>query len=120
MMTSALNVVGSLTPEFHAMPRRPYVTFAKEGLFQFSVLGVTITAHPENYRDSKYVDTSFLDTVDAESPSSWKVTVLINSQPVSFKIDTGAEVSVLSENIFSNSFNGAYLQQTTKRLCGPD
>ena len=47
-------------------------------------------------------------------------TVLVNNQPVSFKIDTGTEVSVISENIFSNSLNGINVQQTTKRLCGPD
>ena len=84
--------------------------------FKKTVSDVTITTASEDSRDSEYVDTSFLDTVDAESHSSWKVTVLVNNQPVLFKIDTGAEVSVISENIFSNSLNGVNLQQTTKRL----
>ena len=63
--------------------------------FKKAVSDVTVTvAHSEDSRDGEYFDTSFLDTVDAESHSSWKVTVLVNNQPVSFKIDTGAEVSV--------------------------
>ena len=79
---------------------------------------VTVTAaHSEDSRDSEYFDTSFMDTVDAESHSSCKVTVLVNNQP---EIDTGAEVLIISEKIFTNSLNGVNLQQTTKRWCGPD
>jgi len=64
--------------------------------------------------------TSFLDTVDTESHCSWQFTVMVTNQPVVFKIDTGAEVSVISESVFNTSLNDESLHQTTKKLCGPD
>ena len=48
---------------------------------------VTVTTHLEDSRGSEYVNTSFLDTVDTESHSSWQVTVMVNNQPVVFEID---------------------------------
>ena len=51
--------------------------------------------------------------------SPWIVTLGVNGSPVKFKIDTGADVSVLPEAIFKK-LRGATLQHTSKSLIGPN
>ena len=70
--------------------------------------------------DSVPYDTSYLTTVGAGQPqTSWNTVVAINGHLVPVKLDTGAEVTVISENAFK-SLKGQELQSSTKRLCGPD
>jgi len=49
----------------------------------------------------------------------WNITIQLEGKDVCFKLDTGAEVSVVGENIL-HSLNVKRLQKPTKRLCGPD
>ena len=49
------------------------------------------------------------------------MTVLVESNSVSFKVDTGAEVTALSDVTFQSFTNPVpKLQQSSQRLCGPN
>jgi len=59
------------------------------------------------YSDTVYLsaDTVYLDTVSNAAANQWNVTVLVGSNPVKFKVDTGAEVTALSEETFRTFTN---------------
>ena len=59
------------------------------------------------YSDTVYLsaDTVYLDTVGSTPANQWNVTVLVGSNPVLFKVDTGAEVTALSEETFCTLTN---------------
>ena len=54
-------------------------------------------------------------TNNASSPPI-TVTLLVNEQPISMEVDTGAEVSVISEQVFLQVFPNATLQQSSLQL----
>ena len=59
---------------------------------------------------------SLSDTVDKNNP--WEVTIHLNGEPVLFKIDTGADVSVIPETVFKQ-LPGVSLNPPNRRLVGP-
>ena len=71
-------------------------------------------------------DGEFLGTVTAQvqtftgkvGTDPWMVELLLNGSPVQFKIDTGADVSVLPESTFKR-LSGITLQQASRSLSGP-
>ena len=61
----------------------------------------------------------FLDTVDAvDSNTPWIAKLQLNNREVEFKVDTGADVSVLPEEHYQPGRDGA-LESTTRKLSGP-
>ena len=73
--------------------------------------------------DSSEDDVSVMTIGEAvnmvEDNSKWKTNVLIRNHNVKFKIDTGADVTVIPEDIFRR-FKLGRLQSTSKKLCGAD
>ena len=71
-------------------------------------------------------DGEFLGTVTAQvqtftgkvGTDPWMVELLLNGSPVQFKIDTGADVSVIPESTFKR-LSGITLQQASRSLSGP-
>ncbi len=55
---------------------------------------------------------------DSESTEPWDVTLRVNGKPLTFKIDTGADVSVIPHEVFK-SIPGASLKPAKKILSGP-
>ena len=66
------------------------------------------------------LDTAFVGTVTSTQQMSWTTILLIKGREVSFKLDTGAEVTAISEETY-HQLGGGKLQQQTKvlRLFGP-
>ena len=64
------------------------------------------------------LDTAFVGTVRSKQQFSWTTTLLVKGKKVSFKLDTGAEVTAISEETFLQ-IGGAKLQKPTKILYGP-
>lgn len=62
-------------------------------------------------QEEAYLDTAFLDTMSSGHEKSWITTVRLEDQEVTFKMDTGAEVTAISEKIY---------QQLSKKLSKPD
>ena len=61
---------------------------------------------------------AFLGTLGSESSTSWRSTVTLDNQAVEFKLDTGAEVTAVTEETFKK-VHGKRLQQPTRVLYGP-
>ena len=63
---------------------------------------------------------TFIGIVDSyqESPN-WTVNIMVNDHPVEFSIDTGADVTVISEHIYQQAADKINLQLTSRKLCGP-
>ena len=64
------------------------------------------------------LDTAFLDTVSAKQASAWFTTIKLNEQETSFKLDTGAEVTAISEQTYK-SLKEPQLLDPEKVLYGP-
>ena len=55
---------------------------------------------------------------DSEHANPWVITLAVNGKPLKFKIDTGADVSVIPHKVFK-SIPGARLKPAKKILSGP-
>ena len=64
------------------------------------------------------LDTAFLDTVTDEHSSAWFATVKLNERETKFKLDTGAEVTAISEETYL-SIQRPQLSASEKVLYGP-
>ena len=64
-------------------------------------------------------ETSFLSAIGSVNESSWNITIMINGQPIIFKLDTGAEVTAITESTLAKLDN-VQLSPANKSLCGPD
>ena len=70
---------------------------------QMDTLTTTESDHPDDTLDP---DTDFLNTGDGDSKdsgTSWNVMIVIANTQISFKVDTGAEVSAMSESTWQDS-----------------
>ncbi len=63
-------------------------------------------------------DTAFLGLVHANQDNSWVVILSLGGMPVPFKLDMGAEVTVISGNTYGKLGNPA-LQEPSRILYGP-
>ena len=64
------------------------------------------------------MDSAFLDTVGSREKSVWTATVSVQDKKVIFKLDTGAEVTAISEDTFKKLPRVA-LRHPAKKLFGP-
>ncbi|GBO20528.1 Uncharacterized protein K02A2.6 [Araneus ventricosus] len=69
-------------------------------------------------------EVAYLGVVQLESKNKtnidWTVTVQVNHKNIKFKIDSGADHTVLPANVFQNVFQNAKLEPPDKSLCSPD
>ena len=88
-------------------------------------MGEVVTPAQQTVLDSQekndlYSDTIYLDAINNADDKQWLVTVLVESNSVIFKVDTGAEVTALSERTFQLFTNPVTkLQKPTQTLRGP-
>ena len=60
----------------------------------------------------------FLGAITEEESKPWFTTLNVNKRPINFKIDTGADVTVIPEEVYSRKRDGP-LQQPQTPLYGP-
>ena len=63
------------------------------------------------------LDTAFLNTLEDKTDTSWIVTIKLNGQNTVFKLDTGAEVSAITQETYRNL--RISLSKSQKMLYGP-
>ena len=66
-----------------------------------------------------HYDMAFLNVIGTDQATTWNCTVLVNGHEVPFKVDTGAEITVISEDLWT-SLGMSELKTPTKKLHGPD
>ena len=64
-------------------------------------------------------DVAYLNTIDSGEDNIWTCHIRVNNQDVAFKVDTGAEVTIVSEDTYK-SLGLDQLRPPTKMLHGPD
>ena len=73
----------------------------------------------EERLEDTHLETAYLNTVDTEDSTAWRAEIKVNDRPMSFKLDTGAEVTAISEGALSH-LGQIQLHKPEKVLCGPD
>ena len=73
---------------------------------------------PTISNDGDSEDGNFLGAITTQQTTQWLTEVSVNKVPVTFKIDTGAEVSAISEIAFDKLPN-VKLQKCSRKLYGP-
>lgn len=61
---------------------------------------------------------AFLDVMVTKCKTMWKITVNLNTIPMEFKLDTGAAVTAILEEVFK-TLPMIQLQKPSKLLSGP-
>ena len=69
--------------------------------------------------EEEFDDIAYLSTLGTQDANVWTCTIQVNNQDVSFKVDTGAEVTVISKDV-SKALGLDALQPPTNWLYGPD
>ena len=69
--------------------------------------------------EQEYDDIAYLNTLGSQDANYWTCGIQVNGQYVNFKVDTGAEVTVISEHA-SRALGLDTLQPSTRKLHGPD
>ena len=64
-------------------------------------------------------DTAFLDSTTTDSKSAWYIELEIGDQATTFKMDTGAEVTAISEKTYKSLQSPPPLNPPDRILCGP-
>ena len=83
-----------------------------------SLQDATLTNSSDGYL---YSDTIYLRAVNRSGDKKWNIEVLVEKHPVTFKVDTGAEVTALSHTTF-NSIQKTMpqLKRSNQTLRGPN
>lgn len=85
------------------------------GAQRFSKRVGEVTSQTESVYDTSY----FTAVITDDKQTTWNATISLNGEDVPFKLDTRAEVTVISESKLS-AITTEELQSSTKRLCSPD
>ena len=124
-MQSVAVVVKSHMQETFVQLRKQYVTPAKNkaiivpNVSRENLSQMSTSLHTMSNPKSTYYDTLFLDTIDTGQKNMWTATIQVEGKDVCFKLDTGAEVTVVGGKVL-HSLDSKKLQTPTKRLYGPD
>ena len=70
--------------------------------------------------DAQYTDTAYLNTVESTKENIWEIQVGIGNTVIPLKVDTGAEVTVLSDTTWKILNLSETLRKPGTSLCGPD
>ena len=65
------------------------------------------------------LDTAFLNSLSDQTETSWQVKIALEGKEMTFKLDTGAEVTAISDSTFHHHLKHQELTKPTKILFGP-
>ena len=99
----------------HKCKRRGH--FSSQCFSKSSVSSVTTEESPQETYSDISLDGAYLDTITSGQQRAWKVKIRVGSQDTTFKIDTGAEVTAVSEEFF-RKLKGKDLKEPSRLLYG--
>ena len=73
-----------------------------------------------NQTEVSYQETAYLDTIEVTDRNMWEVKIDVEDKSVCFKVDTEAEVTVLSDSTWKSLKLSTPLRKARISLCGPD
>ena len=99
----------------------------RKGHFGAQCLSKTVAEIADSQQESDfsdedlYSDTIYLNAVNRDNKKQWNVKVLVEKDPMTFKVDTGAEVTAMSDATFNSIQNSMpNLKKSTQTLQGPN
>ena len=92
--------------------------YKRKGHYNSQCFSKTVNEITEQM-EAEHLDVSYLSTIGTDNDSSWNATIQINGQSEVFKLDTGAEVTAITEPTLTKLGN-VQLRPAAKSLCGPD
>lgn len=95
---------------------------SKEGHFARCCWGRNTASHiseVEVVESSSSDDEHFLGEVTSGEQKPWTADVMFNAHYVTFKLDSGADVTVLPKNVYCEFSDKPLLLKTSKKLYGP-
>ena len=72
----------------------------KRGHYSSQCFSRTQTTESQATAHELSLDTAFLDVMTTQQETTWNIKVTLNSTPTEFKLDTGAAVTAISEEVF--------------------
>ena len=69
--------------------------------------------------ESSSQDDTFLSAVGTDQDTAWLTDIQLKKKKIPFKLDTSAEVTVISEEVYHSSFKSVKLQKPIRTLYGP-
>lgn len=91
----------------------------KKGHYSNQCLSKTVSELREQSIAEDYLDAAYLDTTTLDQKSIWTTKILLSGLNAVFKIDTGAEVTAISEQTFQKLPHKPQLNTPSKTLRGP-
>ncbi|ROL55227.1 hypothetical protein DPX16_5737 [Anabarilius grahami] len=105
--------------KFQCPARQAYCNLCKKKGYYAKVCRSRGISEVNMTGDEQEDDMAFLGTVSTEqNDAPWLIKLKVNDSEVLFKVDTGADVTVVSEDLFKQE-NFGKLQKTSKILLGP-
>ena len=107
----------------HLCPAKEAICFRcnRRGHYNSQCLSNTVAmisatpSQPQAEQEAK-----FLDMIESVQDNIWKIEVMVGDKVMLFKVDTGAEVTVISEDTWKSLHSTEPLQDPKTFLCGPD
>ena len=96
--------------------------FNKKGHYSSMCHTKSVSNISEEADNTNPVETAYLDTLEGQKPTqnSWTCHIEVNGKATLFKIDTGAEVSAVTEQTFKSTAPSTQLRKPSKVLHGPN
>ena len=91
----------------------------KRGHYSSQCFTPTARGTPTPSANEVCMDSAFLDTLGSSNEKFWTSMVTLQDQEVQFKLDTGAEVTAISEETYKKLATKSSLKKPTKDLFGP-
>ena len=113
---------GSGTHPRHLCPAMEATCFKcnRRGHYSSQCLSTTVATISVAPPQPQEEDIKFLDTIEGAQENIWEIKVLVEDKLIIFKVDTGAEVTVISEQAWKSLQSDKPLQNPNTFLCGPD
>ena len=115
---SVKDVATNLIFTANAQPKIQCHECKRKGHYSSQCFSKTVNEITEQM-EAEDLDVSYLSTIGTDNDSSWNATIQINGQSVVFKLESGAEVTAITESTLTKLGN-VQLSPAAKSLCGPD
>ena len=89
----------------------------RKGHYESQCFSKTVASASE-LTESVTEEPIFLGAISEEQNSPWQISILVENKPVQFKLDTGAQVTAITERTYS-TLGASSLKKPSKILYGP-
>ena len=82
--------------------------------------GIVCRSKEKKVQEVTEEEPAFLGAIHSKNSGNWDIDILVDGELVSFKVDTGADVNIISGDIYRDKFKDRVLLPANKSLRGVD